>query len=234
MNYLEQDCWSNESLLTAVPSVDDFRHYESETMLAEIDNIEPATNDVTADDASASRRLQRTEVKARPPRKATSIFSELKRRGVFHVATTYVVISWLVAQVAELVGEIFNTPNWVLQGLLLTLAIGLPIALIISWIFELTAEGLRLDELVKRDQTGGVKRCRILALLVIAFLILASSLLMATVEADSCVAPNQLASLQFSSQNQTASDFTFGIFVPHLNTTPVSSLGSDLFSWRVL
>ena len=56
-----------------------------------------------------------------------NILKELKRRGVLEAATKYIVIVWLIAQVAELIGEIFIVPEWVLQGLLVALAIGLPV-----------------------------------------------------------------------------------------------------------
>jgi TolB-like protein len=74
--------------------------------------------------------------------------AELKRRNVFRMAGLYLVSAWLVVQVAETLLPIFHTPDWVLQTLVVLLALGMVPALIVSWIYELTPEGLlREDEL---------------------------------------------------------------------------------------
>lgn len=74
-----------------------------------------------------------------------SFFEELKRRKVIRVGLAYLVAAWLVAQVAELVAESFGAPAWFMQMLLVLLAIGLPVALILSWAFDLTPQGLVRD-----------------------------------------------------------------------------------------
>jgi TolB-like protein len=76
--------------------------------------------------------------------------AELKRRNVFRMAGLYLVSAWLVVQVAETLLPIFHTPDWVLQAIVVLLALGLVPALIVSWIYELTPEGLRRD-----DELGG-------------------------------------------------------------------------------
>jgi TolB-like protein len=73
------------------------------------------------------------------------LFSELKRRNVFRVAIFYVVTAWLVIEVAETVLPIFEVPDGVLRGLVVLLVIGLVPALGLSWIYELTPEGIRRD-----------------------------------------------------------------------------------------
>lgn len=76
--------------------------------------------------------------------------AELKRRNVFRMAGLYLVSAWLVVQVAETLLPIFHTPDWVLQSIVVLLALGLVPALIVSWIYELTPEGLR-----REDELGG-------------------------------------------------------------------------------
>ncbi len=75
-----------------------------------------------------------------------SLFSELKRRNVIRIATAYVVVSWLVIQVADAVLDMVGAPDWVGKALLALLAIGLVPALVIAWLFEVTPEGIRRDE----------------------------------------------------------------------------------------
>jgi len=82
-----------------------------------------------------------------------SFIAELKRRNVFRVGIVYVVTAWLVAQIADLVLDHIESPAWVMQVLMLVLALGLPFALIFAWAFELTPEGLKKEKDVDRTQS---------------------------------------------------------------------------------
>ena len=75
-----------------------------------------------------------------------SFFQELKRRNVYRVAALYVVVSWLVLQVTDVVASVLALPPVVGQIVFLLLALGFPVALILAWVFELTPEGVRKDE----------------------------------------------------------------------------------------
>lgn len=79
------------------------------------------------------------------------LFDELKRRNVFRVFVAYLVAGWLVIQVADIVLDAILAPDWVMQVFLL--ALGLPIALIISWAYELTPEGLKLQSEIDLSQS---------------------------------------------------------------------------------
>jgi adenylate cyclase len=74
-----------------------------------------------------------------------SLFAELKRRNVFRVGLFYVVTAWLVIEVAETVLPLFDVPDGVLRGLVVLLVIGLVPALGLSWIYELTPDGIKRD-----------------------------------------------------------------------------------------
>ena len=76
-------------------------------------------------------------------------FQELKERRVFRVAIAYGTVAWVVAQVAEFGLETFEAPAWVLKALVLVLALGLPIAVVLAWAFQVTPEGVKRDP---RDQ----------------------------------------------------------------------------------
>ena len=58
-----------------------------------------------------------------------SLFNELKRRNVFRVAIAYVVMSWLVMQVADVILNNIEVPGWIFQVILLLLGIGFLIAM---------------------------------------------------------------------------------------------------------
>jgi TolB-like protein len=82
-----------------------------------------------------------------------SLFQELKRRNVIRVAIGYAVLSWLVAQVADLFMEAFGAPDWALKTLLMLLLIGFPVAVFFAWAFELTPEGLKREREVDRSRS---------------------------------------------------------------------------------
>jgi len=75
-----------------------------------------------------------------------SFVSELKRRKVFQVAAVYLVVAWLIMQVVDVVNEPLLLPDWFARVVILLLAVGFPIAVILSWAFDLTPEGVVRDE----------------------------------------------------------------------------------------
>ena len=74
------------------------------------------------------------------------LVSELRRRNVFRMAVLYVVAAWLIMQVAEVLIALAKLPDWIGPTTLILLAVGFPIALIFSWFYELTAEGISLEK----------------------------------------------------------------------------------------
>jgi len=76
------------------------------------------------------------------PHKLANFFREVWRRHVLQVAIPYCVGGWLLIQVAELVLEAFEFPSWVLQAILIAFLVGLPIVIVLAWIFDITAAGL--------------------------------------------------------------------------------------------
>ena len=75
-----------------------------------------------------------------------NFFAELKRRNVYKVAVAYAVVGWLVIQVSSTVLPTFHAPEWVVQTLVVLVALGFSVALVIAWAFELTPEGLKRTE----------------------------------------------------------------------------------------
>ncbi len=82
-----------------------------------------------------------------------SFFAELKRRNVVRVGLAYAVIGWGLAQIAEFAFENFGAPDWALKVFSVGLLLGLPLALIFAWAFEVTPEGIKLEKDVDRSQS---------------------------------------------------------------------------------
>ena len=82
-----------------------------------------------------------------------SLFEELKRRNVIRVGIAYVVVAWLLLQVADIVLNNVAAPHWVFYAVLLLIGIGFVLVVIFSWAFELTPEGLKRESEVDRSQS---------------------------------------------------------------------------------
>jgi TolB-like protein/Tfp pilus assembly protein PilF len=96
-----------------------------------------------------------------------SFFAELKRRNVYKVGVAYVVVGWLIAQIATQIFPFLEIPNWAIRLVILLIVIGFPIALIIAWAFELTPEGIKRTEDV--DLAASARQPRKHAWIVVVF-----------------------------------------------------------------
>ena len=101
-----------------------------------------------------------------------SFFAELKRRNVFKVAIAYIVMAWLLMQVADVIVNNIAVPGWVFQVILLLLGIGFLLALFFAWAFELTPQGLRREHKVDRSQSIAHETSRKLDFVIIGVLVL--------------------------------------------------------------
>jgi adenylate cyclase len=103
----------------------------------------------------------------------SGFFAELKRRNVIRLAGLYLVGAWLIVQVAGTVLPSFDVPSWVLRTLIILLALGFVPALVLSWVFELTPEGLKRDEDVAPEQSIAPQTARRMDRTIMAVLALA-------------------------------------------------------------
>lgn len=101
------------------------------------------------------------------------LISELRRRNVIRMAVLYLIAAWLVMQVAEVMISLVNLPDWIGPAVLAILAIGFPIALIFSWVYELTPEGLALEKDIEPGESITHITGRRIDFLVISLLIAA-------------------------------------------------------------
>jgi len=99
-----------------------------------------------------------------------NLVSELKRRNVHRMVVLYVVAAWLIMQVAEVIIGLANLPHWIGPTILGVLAVGFPIALLFSWFYELTPEGISLDKDTDPGESIGHVTGRRLDLIVISLL----------------------------------------------------------------
>lgn len=90
-------------------------------------------------------------------------FDELKRRNVLRVAAFYLVASWLALQVGDILFDAFEFPPWSMRLLVVILAIGLVPALVLSWVYEWTPDGLKreVDVVMEPTRRGTGKKMNV-------------------------------------------------------------------------
>jgi len=90
-----------------------------------------------------------------------SFLGEIKRRSVAKVGIAYAVTGWIVVDISSVLFPIFGAPAWVLRVLTTLVILGFPVALTVSWIYELTPEGLRRTDDLPEELTIPAGRRRL-------------------------------------------------------------------------
>ena len=85
-----------------------------------------------------------------------NFFAELKRRNVYKVAIAYVVAGWALSQGIAQVFPVFDIPNWAIRLIVLLIILGLPIAMVLAWMFEITPQGIKRTEDVDVTQSHSI------------------------------------------------------------------------------
>ena len=109
--------------------------------------------------------------------KIDGFFAELKRRNVYKVAVAYAVASWLLIQIATQVFPFFEIPNWAVRLVVLVLIAGFPVALVFSWAFEITPEGIKRESEIEGDKSITHHTGRKIIALTIVLAVIAAGLL---------------------------------------------------------
>jgi tetratricopeptide (TPR) repeat protein len=85
------------------------------------------------------------------PRPA-KLLEELWRRKVIRAGIAYAVSAWLIVQIAAILLRAYDAPGWVMQVLVAALVIGMPVALVFSWFFDVSVEGIKRTEKISADE----------------------------------------------------------------------------------
>jgi TolB-like protein len=110
---------------------------------------------------------------------AKNIFTELKRRNVYRAAVAYGVVAWFLTQLTTQVFPFFEIPNSAVRFVVIALAAGFPIAMLLSWVYEFTPEGVVRTEDLQPAQARSIQRAtgRILDFVIIGALLLVIAML---------------------------------------------------------
>ena len=94
---------------------------------------------------------------AQRPNKLSQFWQELKRRRVAHVITVYASAAWVLIQLVNNLTEPLNLPTGLATIMVIVLAVGFPLTIILSWIYDLTSEGIEktkpLSEIYEKEKT---------------------------------------------------------------------------------
>jgi TolB-like protein/Tfp pilus assembly protein PilF len=108
--------------------------------------------------------------------KIANFFAELKRRNVYKVAVAYAVVAWLLIQAASILFPTFDAPSWAMKVLVGLMVLCFPVALVLSWAFEITPEGIKLESEIDPKRSITRKTGRKIVGLTIALAIVAAGL----------------------------------------------------------
>ncbi len=107
-----------------------------------------------------------------------SFLRELKRRNVYKVGAMYAVGGWLLVQVATQVLPLFEVSALAQRLIVLVVVAGFPIALVLSWVYEVTPQGIARTAEIAPEQSITGRTGQRLNIVIIAALILAVAFLL--------------------------------------------------------
>ena len=82
-----------------------------------------------------------------------ALIAELRRRNVFRVAAAYLVVGWLLTEVLTTILPTLGAPGWAARAVILTFAFGFIPTVVLSWVFELTPDGIKREHEVDRSDS---------------------------------------------------------------------------------
>ena len=103
----------------------------------------------------------------------SSFFEELKRRNVVKVAVLYMIASWLLLQVTDVLSSLLPVPEWAGSFVVMLLILGFFPAVIFSWVYEMTPEGLKKEKDIDRSQSITPETGHKINVLIVLLLLLA-------------------------------------------------------------
>lgn len=110
---------------------------------------------------------------------APSLIEELKRRNVIRVAPLYGLAAWVILQVGGLLFDLLERPNWAGKLVVGLLLLGVPLALLFSWIYEVTPDGIKRESQIDRSEAVSGPGARKLNIAIAALLMLTIAIVVA-------------------------------------------------------
>jgi TolB-like protein/Tfp pilus assembly protein PilF len=161
-----------------------------------------------------------------------SLIGELKRRNVFRVGIAYALAAWVLLQGVDFALDLIGAPDWVIRVLAVLAVIGLPVALVLAWMFELTPEGLKREQDIDRAGTAAYRTGRKLDRLIIACLLVVVGILlterwMRTGEAPPRASDGSVASLEPSAPDVASEDSSPPPIKQSIAVLPFVNLSSE-------
>jgi len=106
----------------------------------------------------------------------SSFFAELKRRNVYKVAVAYAVVAWLLIQAASILFPTFDAPAWVMKVFVIVIVLCFPVALVSSWAFEITPEGIKRESDIDPSKSSTTRTGRRIVSLTAVLAVIAAAL----------------------------------------------------------
>src|SRR6266568_3336827 len=157
----------------------------------------PALGCILAHDGPGRRPIEVSE---------QNFFAELKRRNVYKIAVAYAVVSWLLIQAASIFFPAFDAPPWVMKIFIIVIIFGFPVALIFSWAFEITPEGIKRESEIEPSKSIKRRTGRKIVAVTIALAVVAAGLFVyQLVRSKSTITPRPASdSLRRGEQSEAA------------------------------
>ena len=151
-----------------------------------------------------------------------NILTELKRRNVYRAAVAYGVVAWFLTQLTTQVFPFFEIPNSAVRFVVMALAVGFPIAMLLSWIYELTPEGVVRTEDLDPVEARSVQRRsgRLLDFIIIGALLLVIAMLVVVrfpfyKQTGESISQKSIAVLPFENRSGARFAQPFLVGLPH-------------------
>lgn len=106
----------------------------------------------------------------------SQFIGELRRRNVLRTGVAYLVVAWLLIQIAEILLGAFGAPDWLLRAIVIVLAVGFPIAAVLAWVYEITSQGVKRSAELGEEGSVSVPDARQIDFVIIGVLLVAVAL----------------------------------------------------------
>jgi TolB-like protein/Tfp pilus assembly protein PilF len=90
------------------------------------------------------------------PNRLSQFWQELKRRKVVRVITVYAAAAFVILELTDIVAPSLGLPDWTMNFIIVLLSVGFIITVIVSWVYDITPEGIEKTEQADKVKTGEI------------------------------------------------------------------------------